>query len=124
MRRPPRVVLALTHIDELRPANEWAPPYNLATSAGQKARNIVAAIHSVGSTLDLPADAIVPVAMPPDGTPYNIDALWARIALDLDDAKLVQLDRLRLGQRWLNLRELADQFGNAGRFITKGIVNA
>jgi len=116
-RRPPRVVLALTHIDELRPANEWAPPYDLATSAGAKARNILAAIHSVGSTLDLPAGAIVPIAMPPDRKSYNIDALWARIAVDLDDARLVQLDRLRIGGRRVSLRELANQLGHAGRFI-------
>jgi predicted GTPase len=116
-RRAPRVVLALTHIDELRPANEWAPPYNLATSAGAKARNILAAIHSVGSTLGLPAGAIVPIAMPPDREPYNIDALWARIAVDLNDAKLVQLDRLRIGGQRVSLRELANQLGQAGRFI-------
>jgi len=115
-RRPPRVVLALTHIDELRPANEWAPPYDLATSAGAKARNILAAIHSVASALDLSADAIVPVAMPPDRKPYNIDALWARIGLDLDEARLVQLDRLRIGIQRVSLREL-NQLGHAGRFI-------
>jgi predicted GTPase len=123
-RRAPRVVLALTHIDELRPANEWAPPYDLATSAGAKARNILAAIHSVGSTLDLPAGAIVPVAMPADRTPYNLDALWARIALDLDDARLVQLDRLRIGGRRVSLREFANQLGRAGRFIIEGIAKA
>jgi predicted GTPase len=120
-RRPPRVVLALTHIDELRPANEWAPPYDLARSAGPKARNILAAIHSVASTLDLPAGAIVPVAMPPDRKPYNIDALWARIAVDLYDAKLVLLDRLRIGGQQVSLRELANQLGHAGRFIIERI---
>jgi predicted GTPase len=116
-RRSPRVVLALTHIDELRPANEWAPPYDLASSAGAKARNILAAIHSVASALDLSADAIVPVAMPPDRKPYNIDALWARIGLDLDEARLVQLDRLRIGIQRVSLHELANQLGHAGRFI-------
>jgi hypothetical protein len=40
-------------------------------------------------------DAIVPIAMPPGRQSYNLDALWARIAIDLDEAKLVQLDRLR-----------------------------
>ncbi|SRR6266851_6220916 len=50
-RRPPRVLLAVTHIDELRPVNEWTPPYDLATSAGPKARNILAAIHSVEAPL-------------------------------------------------------------------------
>jgi predicted GTPase len=123
-RRPPRIVLALTHIDELRPANEWTPPYDLRTSAGPKAQYIRAAIHSVGSTLDLPTDAIVPVAMPPNRNAYNIDALWARIAVDLDDARLVQLDRLRIGGQRVNLRELANQLGRAGRFIIEGIVKA
>jgi predicted GTPase len=116
-RRPPRMVLALTHIDELRPAVEWIPPYDLATPAGPKARNILAAIHSVASTLELPAGAIVPVAMPPDRKPYNLDALWARIAVELDDARLVQLDRLRIGGQRVSLRELAHQLGHAGRFI-------
>jgi len=123
-RRPPCVVLALTHIDELRPANEWAPPYDLARPAGPKARNILAAIHSVGRTLDLSDGAIVPVAMPPDRKPYNLDALWARIAVDLDDARLVQLDRLRISGQRVSIRELANQLGHAGRFIIEGVAKA
>jgi predicted GTPase len=118
-RRPPCILLALTHIDELRPANEWTPPYDLATSRRPKARNILAAIHSVENTLDLPADTIVPVAIPPDRKPYNLDALWARIAVNLDDARLRQLDRLRIGGQEISLRELANQLGHAGRFIIK-----
>jgi predicted GTPase len=123
-RRAPPILLALTHIDELSPANEWTPPYNIAEPEGPKARTIRAAVDSVARVLKLSANAIVPVAMPTNGEPYNIDALWARIAVEVDEAKLVQLDRLRLGQRRLNLHELADQLGNAGRFIIKGIVNA
>jgi predicted GTPase len=120
-RRAPRVVLALTHVDELRPAIEWMPPYDVAAPAGPKARNIRAAIDSVANALDFPADAIVPVAMPPGREPYNIDGLWARIAVELDQAKLVQLDRLRVGGQHLNLRELASQLGNAGRFIFESV---
>jgi uncharacterized protein len=123
-RRAPPILLALTHIDELSPANEWTPPYNIADPEGMKARRIRAAVDAVARVLKLPASAIVPIAMPVNREPYNIDALWARIAVEVDEAKLVQLDRLRLGQRGLNLRELADQLGNAGRFIIKGIVNA
>jgi uncharacterized protein len=123
-RRTPPVVVALTHIDELRPANEWTPPYDVAAATRPKARAIRAAIDAVAIALDLPPDAIVPVAIPPGREPYNLDALWARIAVDLDEAKLVQLDRLRVGQRGLALRELADQLGRAGRFIVSGIVKA
>jgi hypothetical protein len=123
-RRPPPVLLALTHIDELRPAREWTPPYDITAPAGPKARAIRAAIDAVAHTLDLPENAIVPVAMPSGREPYNLDALWARLAIELDEAKLVQLDRLRLGQSPLSLRELADQFGRAGRFIVTGIIKA
>jgi hypothetical protein len=69
-------------------------------------------------------DSVVPVAMPPGGETYNLDALWARIAVELDEAKLVQLDRLRLGHQRLSLRELADQLGHAGRFIIEGVIKA
>jgi uncharacterized protein len=122
MRRPPPVLLALTHIDELRPAAEWAPPYDVAAPTSPKARAIRAAVNAVAGALDLRVDTIVPVAMPPGRESYNLDALWARIAVELDEAKLVQLDRLRVGQQRLNLRELADQLGQAGRTIVKGIV--
>jgi predicted GTPase len=120
-RRPPNVILALTHIDELRPASEWTPPYDVAVPAGSKARAIRATIDAIAGALVLPAQAIVPVAMPPGREPYNIDALWARIAVELPQAKLAQLDRLRLGGRRLNPRELAGQLGHAGRFLLEGI---
>jgi predicted GTPase len=123
-RRTPPVVLALTHVDELRPAIEWTPPYDVAAPAGPKARSIRAAMDAVARALDVPADAIVPVAMPPGHEPYNLDALWGRLAVELDEAKLVQLDRLRIGHGRLDLRELMDQLGHAGRVILKGIVKA
>src|SRR5262249_25949119 len=102
-RRPAPLVLALTHIDELGPAADWAPPAAAAPPAGPKARAIIAAVKAVASALDLRADAIVPVAMPPGRESYNLDALWARIAVELDEAKLAQLDRLRVGGQRLSL---------------------
>jgi len=123
-RRPPPVLLALTHIDELRPAGEWTPPYDVAAPAGAKARAIRDALDATARALDLRVDTVVPVAIPSGRESYNLDALWARIAVELDEAKLVQLDRLRVGQQGLSLRELADQLGHAGRTIIKGIVKA
>ena len=95
---------------------------DIRTWAGPKARAIRAAVNAVAGALALRADAIVPVAMPPGREPYNLDTLWARIAVELDEAKLAQLDRLRVGGQRLSLRELADQFGHIGRTIVKGIV--
>jgi uncharacterized protein len=120
-RRPPPVVLALTHVDELRPASEWMPPYDIAAPATPKARTIRAAMDAVARALDVPVGAIVPVAMPPGRQPYNLDALWARIAVELDEAKLVQLDRLRVGGQRVSPRELAGQLGRAGRFIARAV---
>jgi hypothetical protein len=114
----------LTHIDELRPASEWTPPYDVAAPAIAKAHAIRAAIDSAAAALAQPAEAIVPVAMPPGREPYNIDALWARIAVEIDQAKLVQLDRLLIGGPKLNLRELASQLGRAGRFVLETIAKA
>jgi predicted GTPase len=123
-RRIPPILLALTHVDQLRPAAEWTPPYDVTAPTGAKARAIRAAMDTTARALDLPVASIVPVAMPPGRAPYNVDALWARIAVELDEAKLVQLDRLRIGQKGLSLRALADQLGLAGRTIIKGIIEA
>src|SRR6516162_278314 len=42
---------------------------------------------------------------------YNLDALWARIAAELDEAKLVQFDRLR--QKGFSVGAIAEQLGRA-----------
>jgi uncharacterized protein len=123
-RRPAPLLLALTHIDQLRPSAEWSPPYDIVSPASTKARSIHAAIDAISDTLTLAPEVIVPIAMPPDHNAYNIDALWARIAVEVDEAKLAQLDRLRVGHQRLNLRELASQIGRAGRLLIKGVANA
>jgi len=115
--------LALTHIDQLRPSAEWSPPYDIVSAASTKARSIRAAIDAISDSLTLAPEVIVPIAMPPDRNAYNIDALWARIAVEIDEAKLAQLDRLRVGHRRLNLRELGNQIGRAGRLLIKGVAD-
>jgi predicted GTPase len=123
-RRPAPLLLALTHIDQLRPSAEWSPPYDIVSAASTKARSIHVAIDVISDTLNLAPEVVVPIAIPPDRDAYNIDALWARIAVEVDEAKLVQLDRLRVGHQRLNLRELAGQIGRAGRLLIKGVANA
>jgi uncharacterized protein len=123
-RRPPPVLLALTHIDQLHPASEWKPPYNLTDAHNAKASAIRAAVESVARALKISPADVVPVAMPPDCPPYNIDALWSRIADEVDEAKLVQLDRIRVGYQRLSLREITKQIENAGRFLIKGAIKS
>ena len=72
-RMMPPAVVALTHIDLLRPMNQWDPPYDLAHPQGPKAQNIVEAIRAVEEDLALTDDQIVvPVCLKPDRL-YNIE---------------------------------------------------
>src|SRR5262249_28184856 len=57
---------------------------------------------------------------PPGRAGYNLDTLWARMVPELDEAKLVQLDRLRIGNLGFSLRETFEQIGNAGPMIVRG----
>ena len=69
-----------------------------------------AAMAHVAATLGTPADAVVPVAMPPGGEPWNIEFLWARIARDLEEAKFRQMERLRLQKgTWRDVTRQAGQ---------------
>jgi hypothetical protein len=44
--------------------------------------------------------------------------------LEMDEAKLVQLDRVRLSQPSFRVRELPQQLGEAGRLIIKGLLKS
>ncbi|MDB5412212.1 MAG: hypothetical protein JWR10_547 [Rubritepida sp.] len=92
--RPPPVLVAMTHADLLRPAAEWAPPYDLEEPAGPKARNILAAREAIANVLLVPLDAVVPVALPDRGVAWNIELLWTRIVTELDSARRTRNERL------------------------------
>jgi predicted GTPase len=92
-RSPRAVLLVLTDIDQLKPAVEWNPPYDIEAPMSAKAKTIRDAIDSVARSLDFPLHAVVPVAMQPGREAYNLDTLWARMIPELREAKLVQLDR-------------------------------
>lgn len=69
----PPLVVALTHIDQLRPFREWNPPYNLAEPTSPKARNIVDAMTAVAQDLGLAAaEPVIPVCLKAD-QPYNVE---------------------------------------------------
>jgi uncharacterized protein len=117
-RRPPPILVVVTHIDLLRPAREWAPPYDLNNPQSPKARTIAAAITAIANDLSaLPAHTI-PVCLAPDRT-YNVDdTLWAAILQHQDDAHRARflrcLETRRRQENWsLTWRQLA----NAGRLL-------
>ncbi len=70
-RNKPPVVVALSHIDCIKPAGEWKPPYNLLVAESVKARNIVEAVDAVANDLGLPHESVVPVCLR-NGAVYNV----------------------------------------------------
>jgi len=121
-RRPPPILVAATHIDRLRPFQEWSPPYDLRDGGNAKAASIRAAIEAISADLGVPPDDIVPVALETPETAYNIEALWAKILDKTPEAQRARLVRvfseLRARNDW---RAVLTQAGNAGRLLVKSL---
>ena len=116
-RHQPPMLLVLTHIDTLRPFNEWEPPYDLA-AARSKSRSILGAMDAAGAELGFSADEIVPVRVDVAVAPYNIDAVWAKLIELMPEAQRARLLRtladIRSASAW---RAIWSQAVNAGRVI-------
>ncbi|MCK9563767.1 MAG: 50S ribosome-binding GTPase [Bacteroidales bacterium] len=116
-RRPPAMILVMTHSDKLSPVREWSPPYDLENPAGAKAIAIADALARTGEVLGFDREPMVPVALPPHGEPYNLDALWAAIGANLDDAQLGALDRALKKGASFSLARTFSQCREGGRFL-------
>ena len=117
-RRQPPIVLVVTHVDRLRPFNEWAPPYNLAGGTG-KAQSIREAAEACADELGFAATDVVPVRADEGGPPYNVEALWAKIIALLPEARRARtLRTLSDAQQQSSIwRMLWSQATGAGRAI-------
>jgi predicted GTPase len=112
------MLLVLTHIDQLRPFDEWAPPYDLADRARKKAASIRGALEAAGKDLGFGIGEIVPVRTDTAMATYNIDALWAKLMELMPEAQRARLLRtledIADAPAW---RALWSQTVNAGRVI-------
>jgi uncharacterized protein len=122
-RLSPPMLLVLTHIDNLRPFNEWAPPYELGTDTRKKAVAIRDATHAAGRELGFQPDEITPVRADAGVAPYNVDALWAKLMALMPDAqrarRLRTLEDIKGAPAW---RAVWTQAANAGRAIAGTIL--
>lgn len=117
-RRPPPLLVAVTHIDRLRPLREWQPPYDLTDSRNLKAMSIQAAVTALATDLEVPIASVIPVCLA-EGRVYNVeDTLWAALLGQLDRARRARLlrcqDERHRNENWMLLRR---QLANAGRFL-------
>ncbi len=90
----PPIVVAATHIDELRPAREWNPPYDFLDGDAPKEMSVRDAIDAISQDFQVPYDRVAPVCLAP-GREYNVDdgllpAIGAALA-DADRAKFLRL---------------------------------
>jgi predicted GTPase len=117
-RAAPRL-LVLTHIDQLRPAREWSPPYDLADATNPKARSIADATAAVAGDLGFETDDAIPVCLIDPPGLYNIDLVWAKIAEQIPEAKRARLVRIMAAARdgGINWRRVLGQAAGAGRLI-------
>ena len=121
-RRRPPMFLVLSHVDRLRPMQEWSPPYDLTKAGNAKAASIRAAMEAAGADLGFPAGEIVPVCLNPDIGVYNADAIWAEIIELIPEAQRAQLVRtLQDLTRGIDWRRLRGQALNAGRILARAI---
>jgi hypothetical protein len=119
-RRMPPVILALSHIDQLRPVREWSPPYNVDQPQRPKERSIRGAMEAVAKELDVPLEDVIPVNLKA-GNLYNVEeGLFAAIMVRLNEAERAKylrcLDERRTGERWSYLWE---QVRCTGRIVTQ-----
>ncbi|HEY2253396.1 MAG TPA: GTPase [Planctomycetaceae bacterium] len=116
----PPLVVAVTHIDQLRPFREWNPPYDLAQPGGAKARQIREAVEAIAQDLAVGIEQVIPVCLL-EGKSYNVEeGLIPAILASLGDAqRLKYLRCLREFQDEEYWRRLREQAVNAGRILLK-----
>lgn len=130
-RHPAPLIVVATHIDHLRPAREWSPPYDLVAASGAKATSIRAAVQALADDFALSLDQVVPVCLG-EGRTYNVDdGLWSAILAQQDAALRVRLlrclDARRRDENWRLLRTqllatgrlLRDLPGRIGKFTAR-----
>lgn len=121
-RIPPPVLLVLTHVDLLRPFQEWTPPYNLNDAASAKATSMRAAVEAAAGDLGFKTDDVIPCALGASRARYNVDAIWGAIASSLPDAQRTKLVRtLRDAEGAWDWRRVMSQAQGAGRVLVKAI---
>lgn len=121
-RRRPPMLLVLTHVDRLRPFQDWSPPYDVNDATSPKAASMRAAIEAASSDLGFATGDVVPVCLAAEHERYNLDAVWAAIADRLPQAQANQLVRtLRDAEGVWDWSHIWAQAKSGGRVLVRKI---
>ncbi|MBJ7534613.1 50S ribosome-binding GTPase [Rhodomicrobium vannielii ATCC 17100] len=121
-RRRPPMLFVLSHVDRLRPARKWSPPYDLDDASNPKAASIRGAVEAADADLGFAAEDTIPACLDTGVGLYNVDAIWAAITEKMPEAQRAQLVRtLQDIDKGFDWRKLRTQAANAGRIIAKAV---
>ena len=114
-RRQPPILAVATHVDQLKPARDWAPPYDLGDTTIAKVKSIRELSELIAAEIGLPVEFVVPAGLDPQKAKFNVEGVWAKLERSLPDATQANLlRRLRgVSSKW-SIGKLWSQ--------TKGIV--
>ncbi len=117
-RKKPVFIGILSHVDRLKPVNEWQPPYNPESPDSPKARTIKAALEYNKSLLRM--DEWIPMSVSEDKEHYHVQKLGAAVATKYDSALQTQLNRRRMGiDSEVNLAESCQRVKKAASALFK-----
>jgi predicted GTPase len=123
-RRAPPILIVLTHVDQLRPSQDWNPPYDLLDKENAKAVSIGEAVQVVGAELGAPVQSVVPVCLDEKRGHYNVDVVWAKTLDVMPEAQGARLIRVLAAAgsqtSWLRVWS---QAVNAGRVIARNLTS-
>jgi len=104
-RIPPSMLFVITHCDQLRPLDEWNPPYSLntvecstgASAAAVKQCNIVSALAAVKKALSTdPETPVIAAGLPPGRARFNLTEVISALERSVGRASNTQLNRRRV----------------------------
>ncbi|MDK9738457.1 50S ribosome-binding GTPase [Vibrio sp. D404a] len=93
-RKQPIVVTVVNQVDQLKPVEEWQPPYGLDNPTSAKAKIIAQALDYNQALLK--PDIALPLAIAPDKPQFGLEALKQTLIEHIADANNVQRNRQRL----------------------------
>jgi hypothetical protein len=120
--RMPPVVVALTRIDLLSPAMEWAPPYDWHAGTKPKEKSIREAVAAAKEQFGGKVADVVPVCGAA-GRVFNVrEELLSEVADKLDHARGVSLLRaLHVDSAVHRTRQVLGQVANVGKEVLKAL---
>ncbi|HEV3345156.1 MAG TPA: GTPase domain-containing protein [Pirellulales bacterium] len=118
-RAAPPIVVALSHIDAVRPIKEWNPPYDFASGESTKERNIRDAARAVGEDLQVPLSRVVPVCLKEDQVYHVNEGLLPLLVRMMPEAERAKLLRVLMQNRDAQQRESLKQL-----FVKAGLAAA